>query len=135
MKKVIKTVGQIALLYAFYLIGKEIQLALHIPIPGSMIAMLLLFSLLVTNIIKEEWLLDGGQFLLSHLPLLFVPATVGIMDYFHLFQGRGILSIVTVIISTIIVMISAGAIGQWSALRQEKQSRVSQQTTERIEAS
>jgi holin-like protein len=132
MKKAIKIVIQIALLYGFYFIGKVVQQALHIPVPGSMIAMLLLFFLLVTNIVKEEWLSDGGQFLLSNLPLLFVPPTVGIMDYFQLFRGEGVLSVVAVIISTIMVMILAGAIGQWSALRKEKHS--SKQSTERMKA-
>jgi holin-like protein len=94
--------------------------------------MLLLFFLLVTNVIKEEWLGQGGQFLLAHLPLLFVPATVGIIDYFSLFRGRGLLSIVAVVASTIIVMVLSAAIGQWGA-RKETASPLSKQVSKGME--
>ncbi len=80
------TVIQIGGLYMLYMIGSFIQQLLHIPIPGSMIGMLLLFLLLMTGIVKEKWISRGANMLLSHLTLLFIPATVGVMDYVELFQ-------------------------------------------------
>ncbi|MBA2873860.1 CidA/LrgA family protein [Thermaerobacillus caldiproteolyticus] len=118
MKRAIVVILQIAGLYGFYLIGTWIQHLFHLLIPGSIIGMILLFLLLITNIIKEEWLGQGGKFLLAHLPLLFVPATVGVIEYISLFQGQGVLSIVDVIVSTIIVMVLSGAIGQWRARKE-----------------
>ena len=135
MKKAIKMVMQLALLYGFYLVGTAAQKSLHLPIPGSIIAMILLFALLTTNVIKDKWLADGGQFLLSHLPLLFVPATVGIINHLSLFRGTGILSIIVVVVSTVIVMVSAGTIGQWGVHRQHrKRQQLPEGTKERIEA-
>jgi holin-like protein len=131
MKKWIFTVLQIGGLYVFYWIGAMIQKVSHIPIPGSIIGMLLLFLLLMTNVVKEEWLLHGGQWLLSHLTLLFIPATVGIMDYFSLFAGKGALSIFVVIVSTCMVMVFVGFIGQWAEKKQEHVSSI-QQTMERM---
>jgi holin-like protein len=132
MKRVFIMILQMAGLYGFYLFGTWLQHLFHLPIPGSIIAMLLLFFLLVTNVIKEEWLGQGGQFLLAHLPLLFVPATVGIIDYFSLFRGRGLLSIVAVVASTIIVMVLSAAIGQWGA-RKETTSPLSKQVSKGME--
>ncbi len=117
------TVIQIGGLYALYMIGSFIQQLLHIPIPGSMIGMLLLFLLLMTGIVKEKWISRGANMLLSHLTLLFIPATVGVMDYVELFSGRGIWSIVIVIVSTMMVMLFAGFIGQWAQTREQKRVR------------
>ena len=120
MGKTGKIVAQIVLLYILHSIGITIQKLLDVPIPGSIIAMLLLFLLLTTNVINDKWLADGGQFLLSHLPLLFVPATVGIIDYLPLFKGSGVLSVIIVVVSTVMVMLAAGITGQRGALWQDK---------------
>lgn len=117
------TVIQIGGLYMLYMIGSFIQQLLHIPIPGSMIGMLLLFLLLMTGIVKEKWISRGANMLLSHLTLLFIPATVGVMDYVELFSGKGIWSIVIVIVSTMMVMLFAGFIGQWAQTREQKRVR------------
>lgn len=114
------TVIQIGVLYMLYIFGSIIQQLLHIPIPGSMIGMLLLFLLLMTGMVKEEWISRGANMLLSHLTLLFIPATVGIIDYVELFLGKGIWSIFIVIVSTMIVMLFAGFIGQWAQTREQK---------------
>jgi len=135
MGKAGKIVAQIVLLYILHSIGITIQKLLDVPIPGSIIAMLLLFLLLTTNVINDKWLADGGRFLLSYLPLLFVPATVGIIDYLPLFKGSGILSVIVVVVSTVMVMLAAGIIGQWGALWQDKKRRqISEDAKERIEA-
>lgn len=117
------TVIQIGVLYMLYIFGSIIQQLLHIPIPGSMIGMLLLFLLLMTGMVKEEWISRGANMLLSHLTLLFIPATVGIIDYVELFLGKGIWSIFVVIVSTMIVMLFAGFIGQWAQTREQKRMR------------
>lgn len=114
------TVIQIGGLYVLYIIGSLIQRLLHVPIPGSVIGMLLLFFLLVTGIVKEKWVARGANMLLSHLTLLFIPATVGVMDYVELFSGKGIWSVVVVVISTTIVMFFVGLIGQWAQTREQK---------------
>ncbi|MGJ7036373.1 CidA/LrgA family protein [Anoxybacillus eryuanensis] len=114
---------QIGVLYTLYVVGSFIQQLLHIPIPGSMIGMLFLFLLLMSGIVKEEWISRGANMLLSHLTLLFIPATVGVMDYVELFSGKGIWSIFVVIVSTMIVMLFVGFIGQWAQTREQKRVR------------
>ncbi|WLR50284.1 CidA/LrgA family holin-like protein [Bacillus tianshenii] len=118
--KWIKMIVQIAFLFGFYFIGTWIQEALNLFIPGSIIGMLLLFTMLKAKIIKLHWIESGASFLLSHLPLLFIPVTVGIMDYFSLFKGKGALSLLVVFLSTVLVMITSAYASQWIALRQER---------------
>lgn len=103
--------GQISILYFFYWVGTLIQAFLHISIPGSIIGMLLLFLFLQTNIIKENWLSSGANFLLTYLALLFVPATVGLIDYLPFLKGKGSITIGIVLVSTFLVMVISSVIG------------------------
>jgi holin-like protein len=110
--KIVNLVIQIILLYIIYLIGVWIQETLHLFIPGSIIGMLLLFMLLCTNMIKINWFDTGAQWLIQNLPLFFLPVTVGIITFFHIFLGKGFFILVIVIVSTFLVMITTGRVGQ-----------------------
>src|SRR5690625_2306180 len=77
----------IIILYSFYLLGNWIQMSLNLFIPGSVIGMILLFLLLLIKGVKITWIEEGAAFLINNLPLFFIPATVGIIDYFSLFSG------------------------------------------------
>ncbi|MEH7384154.1 CidA/LrgA family holin-like protein [Bacillus sp. JJ1521] len=113
---------QVAILYLIYWLGTLIKGLLHTSIPGSIIGMILLFILLQTKVIKEKWLGDGAQFLLTYLALLFVPATVGIMDYLSFFNGKGIITVAIVLLSTFLVMLISSVVGEKMATR-KKQSK------------
>lgn len=111
--QIIKVIVQIALLSFLYVIGNEIQQMLHLPIPGSVIGMLLLFGLLSTNIIQESWIQSGSNVVIKHLTFFFIPATAGILDYFHVFSGKGSLLVLIVLFSTFLVMVGSGLTSQW----------------------
>ncbi len=117
---IIITIIQIGLLYGIYYIGIFIQKMLNLSIPGSIIGMLLLFLLLQIKLVKEKWFAEGSKLLLSHLALLFVPATVGVMQYFSLFQGKGSIAVVIVFLSTMLVMSISGLISEVISKREEK---------------
>lgn len=115
MRNIIVIIIHIMILYVFNLIGVWIKEFFSLSVPGSVIGLLLLFILLMTNIIKVEWIEAGAQFFVSNLVFFFIPATVGIIDYFDLFKGRGILLILIALISTILVMTSSGLVSQFLA--------------------
>lgn len=115
MKKTILIIIHIFILYIFNLIGIWLKEILNLSVPGSVIGLLLLFILLMTNILKVEWIEAGAQFLVSNLVFFFIPATVGIINYFDLFKGKGALLILIVLISTILVMTSSGLVSQYLA--------------------
>jgi holin-like protein len=96
---------QIVCLYTIYLIGLFIQSVADLSIPGSIIGMILLFGALHFNVVKREWFSLGSSLLLKQLPLFFIPATVGVIDYLNLFKGSGLISIGIALLSTVIVMI------------------------------
>ncbi|WP_349408208.1 CidA/LrgA family protein [Pseudalkalibacillus sp. SCS-8] len=118
MVKIVIGTLQVLLLYAIYLVGIGIQNVFNLPIPGSIIGMLVLFSLLVTNLFPLKWVQEGCQFLLAHLPLFFIPVTVGVMEFGHVFQGRGLLLIPVVILSTLLVMVFSAKLLTWLKFRE-----------------
>ncbi|RAZ67697.1 CidA/LrgA family protein [Planococcus maitriensis] len=115
--KIIRIVLQLLVLYGFLLIGEAIQALLNLPMPGSIIGFLLLFSALLLKIYPLEWIDAGATFLLSFLSLYFIPATVGVVDYGPLFSGKGVLLLPIVVISTLMTMGAAGLASQHIANR------------------
>ncbi|MFC4388845.1 CidA/LrgA family protein [Gracilibacillus marinus] len=112
MKKVIKIVLQISVLFLFFYIGEWIQSSLSLIIPGSIIGMLLFLILLLTGIIPEKFIKDGLDLLLKDMPLFFIPVTVGIVNLLHVFAGKGLLMLGIALISTIIVIYTTGLLTQ-----------------------
>ncbi|HLR01685.1 MAG TPA: CidA/LrgA family holin-like protein [Virgibacillus sp.] len=111
---------QVALLYVFYMIGSWLQVILDVSIPGSIIGMLLLFVVLCLKIFPLKWIEQGGQFLNAYLPVFFIPATVGVMNYFHVFKGTGMFLVLIIVSSTLIVMIFAGKTADYMVKRHAK---------------
>ncbi|MEI2663203.1 CidA/LrgA family protein [Rossellomorea sp. LJF3] len=72
----IRVLIQIAILCLFYEAGRWCTAFFHLPIPGSIIGMLLLFLLLVTGVLNERILLDGSGFFLRHFSFFFLPLSV-----------------------------------------------------------
>ncbi|PFA67027.1 murein hydrolase regulator LrgA [Bacillus sp. AFS015802] len=72
----IRVIIQVALLCLFYEIGKWCTAFFHLPIPGSIIGMLLLFLLLLTGVMNERLLLEGSGFFLRHFSFFFLPLSV-----------------------------------------------------------
>lgn len=111
---------QVGILYIVSMIGDIFVGALKIPIPGSIVGLLLLFICLHFNIIREAYIKDGAGFMLVVLPLFLIPSTVGVVQYPTLFSLKGLLLIVLVMGSTFITMIVAGRISQSYEIRKRK---------------
>ncbi|KZZ85718.1 CidA/LrgA family protein [Bacillus sp. SJS] len=119
----VKIAIQVALLFGISMTGMYIQRVSHLQMPGSMIGMILLFCLLRAGWMKPEWVREGSSFLLRNLTLLFVPGTVGLIQYLHLFEGKGILSAAAAFLSTFLVMSLTAWMTEKSLKRKAAKSR------------
>ncbi|MCP3027196.1 CidA/LrgA family protein [Halobacillus sp. A5] len=111
--KLLKIIIQIAVLYGIYFLGEGIRSLLNIPIPGSIIGLLLLFTALSLRIIPVEWIENGARFILVYLPLFFIPATVGVINYPDFLSWTGVLLAGIVSLSTLATMTAAGMVSQY----------------------
>lgn len=112
VKKLLVIIIQISGLYLINLIGEFISSLLKLPIPGSIVGLLLLFISLYFNLIPEKYIKEGAGFLLAILPLFFIPATVGVIQYPEFLSGKGLILILIVMVSTFVTMIIAGRVSE-----------------------
>ena len=117
------TLMQVGLLYILFLLGEFLGAKLSIPLPGSIIGLLVLWALLSLKLIPLSWVENGAYVFLSTLPLYLIPATVGVMNYGHVFVGKGSLLVVITIVSTFITMIIASLVSQTIAKRNMREER------------
>ncbi|RXZ01140.1 CidA/LrgA family holin-like protein [Fictibacillus sp. S7] len=110
--KAIRIILQITILYTFSLIGEWVHNLLHLPVSGSIVGLILMLICLTFKIVPVKIVEDGASFLLSFLPLLFIPAMTGVMNYPALFSGKGLVLLLIVVLSTIVTMVSAGIASQ-----------------------
>lgn len=97
---------QFALISVFSLTGELLRALLPFPIPGSVYGMVLLLLLLCLKVVRLEWVEGAGDYLVSILPALFVPALVSITKYFDLVAGHlpAILSICILVTFAVILV-------------------------------
>lgn len=97
------------LLLSIYFVSEIISKLLNLPVPGSIIGMILLFVLLTSNIVKVEKVENLANFFLDHLAFFFIPASVGLMTSFTSLK-ESIFKIILLCILTTIIVISVTAI-------------------------
>lgn len=97
-----KLLEQCALVFAVCLGSMAIAETLPFNFPVSIISMALLFLLLCTKIIKEQQISKLGDYLLKNMAFLFIPAGVGIMEYFELLKSQAILLLFICLLTTLL---------------------------------
>lgn len=101
-------------------IGEILNKFVHIPIPGSIIGMILLFVLLLTGVIKIHMIENISKFLIDHLAFFYIPAGVGLLAYIGVISKNLIPILVICLITTILVMVVTGLTIQLITRRKAK---------------
>lgn len=77
-------IRQLAILFGCLALGELIIYLTHIPLPSSILGMLLLTLLLKLKVIRLEWVRSISDFLVGNIGFFFVPPGVAIMLYLTL---------------------------------------------------
>ena len=104
---------QILLILLFSCLGELLRFLIPAPIPASIYGMILLFAALALKIIRVEDVADAGGFLVSILPILFVPPLVNLLDYWFAVKDVLIVFFLISLVSTILVFAVSGWVTQW----------------------
>lgn len=113
-----KYLKQFFVILFFSFIGEFLHAVLPLPVPASIYGLVLLFAALMSGIVRLEQVEDMGLFLIEVMPIMFVPAAVGLIESWESLRPILIPVFVIMIISTITVMVAAGRTTQW-ALRKK----------------
>ena len=88
-------------LIGFQLAGDFISAQFHLPFPGAVIGMGLLFLYLLIKGGTPKPLLTTSTALFPYIPLFLMPACVGAMGYWSLLQEEWLALIIALTVSTI----------------------------------
>lgn len=108
-----KYIIQIGIISGISFLAEILHVLLPLPVPASVYGLLMLLILLLTGAIKEEWIKDTADFLLSIMPLFFVPAAVALITSVESMKGNVWKLLVMCIVSTIVVMVVTGGVSQF----------------------
>ena len=121
--KVLEYLLQFLVILSVSLLGELLNRVVPLPIPASIYGMLILFVALCTGVIKLSYVKGAGKLLIFIMPLLFLPAAVGLVDSWAVMQGFIVAIIVTVAVSTVLVAAAAGRVTQYFINRKEKEGK------------
>lgn len=108
-------IGAIALLLTCQLLGEIIHRAAGLPLPGSVIGMLLLIGWLAAWRKQRPSLNAVTGWLTAHLAILFVPASVGVMEQGALLRRYGVALVLATSVSTIVTLVVTALVFAWAA--------------------
>ena len=101
---------QVALVFAFWIAGQTIVKVSGLPIPGSVVGMLLVLLMLATRRMSIFSIQRGAEWFIADLMLSFVPAVLAVLDHRELFGLLGLKIIGVILGGTIAVMAVTGLI-------------------------
>ncbi|HEX6912628.1 MAG TPA: CidA/LrgA family protein [Longimicrobium sp.] len=104
------------ILLAFWVAGDWLADAARLPLPGSVVGMLMLAATLRLRWVPARIVEPAAGLLIRHMALLFVPAGVGVMAYGGLLGREWLPIVVAGTASTLAVLVAVG----WLQQRQER---------------
>jgi holin-like protein len=111
----------LTLLLACQLAGEVIARLTHLPVPGPVLGMLLLFFGLIVKGEAPRPLQETADRVLSHLSLLFVPAGVGIMLHADLLVANWLPIVLSLAVSTALTIAVTALVAQGLARREKSE--------------
>lgn len=122
MKHLIKSIVQVLGFIVYSMVINGITEALHLPVPGSILGLVLLFLLLQFKVIKLEWVDLGSKWLLAEMLLFFIPPVVGVVEYKELMLSSGLRIAVAIVSSILAVMVITGLLAEKLSNHEGKRS-------------
>jgi len=100
---------QLMIIFMISLVGEGISSVFHLPIPGSIIGLVLLFLTLQFKLLRLRHISMVGNFLLANMTILFLPPAVGIMDKFQVIAPY-LLPIILIVLGAIVLNVCVIAV-------------------------
>lgn len=96
--------AQVALIVLFWFACDLTSRRLHLPLPGSVLAMALLLVLLLAGAVPAASLRRGADWLLAEMLLFFIPAVMAVWQHLPLLRAEGVRILAVILVGTVLVM-------------------------------
>ena len=113
---------QFLIIIAFSFAGELLHYLLPLPIPASIYGIVLLFAALELKLVKVKHIRETSGFLISVMPVMFIPAAVGLIDSWQSIADSLLQYVAVTVISTFVVMGASGWITQF-VIRKGKEAK------------
>ena len=118
-----KYLRQFLIILGISFVGELLKVLLPLPIPASIYGMVILFIGLLTGWIPLDAVRDAGKFLIEIMPVMFIPAGVGLMASWGILKPMLLLVSIIVVVTLITVMVATGWSSQWMIRREKKEGK------------
>ena len=119
----VKLVRQFLVIASVSFLGEGLKALLPFPIPASVYGLILLFSALSLGIVKLHQVKDAARFLIEIMPVMFIPAAVGLLESWETLRPVILPVGVITVVSTVVVMAVTGHATQGVILFREKRAK------------
>lgn len=115
-----KYLKQFGIILFVSLLGELLRMLIPLPIPASVYGLVLMLILLMTGIIKLQQIKEVSAFLIEIMPVMFIPAGVGLLESWPPLRPVWIPVVFISVATTIIVMAVTGRVAQRIIGKEEK---------------
>ena len=115
-----KFVRQFMTILAISFVGELLHALLPLPVPASIYGLVLMLIGLQTGILPLNAVNEAGGFLIEIMPMLFIPAGVGLMVSWGDLKPVLVPIMVTIVVTTVLVMGVSGRTAQFVLKKEEK---------------
>ncbi|CAM3766040.1 CidA/LrgA family protein [Avibacterium volantium] len=112
-QKIFQLLRSFAILFLMLFLGEQIARFIPIGIPGSIWGLLLLFTCLMLQVIKVHWIFAGASLLMRYMAVLFVPVSVGIIQYSDLLLNQAKVLLIPNVVATILTLVLSGILADY----------------------
>ena len=107
-----KYIRQFIIIILISFVGEVLNYLLPLPIPASIYGLVLMLLGLASGLIPLAAVKDTAHFLVEIMPLMFIPAAVGLITSFDILKAHLAAYLVITAVSTFLVMLVSGHVTQ-----------------------
>lgn len=117
-----KYLKQFLIILTISFAGEILKSLIPLPVPASIYGMVLMFFGLLCGFIRLDQVKEAGKFLVEIMPVMFIPAGVGLMSSYDMLRPILLpVSIITVL-TIVTVMAATGHVSQFIIRRDMKKN-------------
>ena len=107
-----KYVNQVLIILAFTGLGEALAYLIPLPIPAAIYGLVLMLCALLTGVLKPAQVRDSANFMISVMPVLYVPICVNILEYWGIISQNAAAILSITVVSTFLVFAVGGLVTQ-----------------------
>jgi len=98
--------------------GEILHAVIPLPVPAGIYGLVLLLLALMTRVLRLPQVEETADFLVSAMPVMFVPAAVGVLSHWNAVRAMWLPILLAATVLTVMTMGISGSVTQW-ALKKE----------------